>query len=496
MDLALIIIYASFLTFILLYSIVQLNLVILYRRSRKQERPEDVIAPEMKDEDLPFVTVQLPIYNELYVIERLIDAVVDFDYPKDKLEIQVLDDSTDETVEVVAKKVEGLKAQGVNIEHVRRPVRKGYKAGALAYGMDIAKGDFIAIFDADFLPVEQFLKKTVPFFFEDDRIGVVQTKWEHINQEYSLLTKLQAVGLDAHFTVEQRGRNQGGHFINFNGTAGIWRRATIEDAGGWQSDTITEDLDLSYRAQLKGWRFKYLENVGSPAELPAEMNALKSQQFRWSKGAAECTVKNLPRVIRAKGMSFNSKLHAIFHLMNSFIFVCILMSALLSIPLLFIKDANQEYEILFQLASLYVISFIALSIFYYTSLARDERSGFTSFGKFIKYFPFFLSVSMGLSFHNSIAVFEGYIGRKTPFVRTPKFNINNKADKWAGKKYIMKSIGILTYIEGLLALYFIWGLYLGFSIGDYGMMPFHVMLTFGFGFTFFYSLKHAVARQA
>jgi cellulose synthase/poly-beta-1,6-N-acetylglucosamine synthase-like glycosyltransferase len=491
MELVLIFIYGGFLSFILLYSIVQLNLVILYRKSKKNEKPEDLIAPAIKDEDLPMITIQLPIYNELYVIERLIDACARFDYPRDKYEIQILDDSTDETVELVAAKVLVLKAEGLNIEHIQRPDRVGYKAGALRYGMEICKGEFIAIFDADFIPVPEFLRKTVPWFYSDDKIGVVQTKWTHINQEYSMLTRLQAVGLDAHFTVEQQGRNQGRHFINFNGTAGIWRRKTIEDAGGWQADTITEDLDLSYRAQLKGWVFKYLEDVGSPAELPAEMNALKSQQFRWSKGAAECTVKNLPRVIRAKGVPFGTKVHAIFHLMNSFVFVCILMSALLSIPLLFIKNDFQQYGFIFQLASLYIISFIFLSLFYWTSLARDGDRGIKGFWKFLKYFPFFLAVSMGLSLHNSIAVFEGYVGRKTPFVRTPKFNINTKDDKWQKNKYIMPKLNFLTVVEGLMVVYFLWGIFMGFKIGDYGMMPFHTMLVFGFGFIFFYTLKHS-----
>lgn len=495
MEIVLIVIYASFLTFIFFYSLVQLNLVILYRRSRKNQKPESLVPPEIPRDELPFVTIQLPIYNELYVIERLMDACADFDYPKDKYEIQILDDSNDETVEIVARKVEKLRAKGVDIQHVQRPDRVGYKAGALAYGMDFAKGEFIAIFDADFIPIKEFLLKTIPFFYEDERIGVVQTKWEHINEEYSLLTKLQAVGLDAHFTVEQRGRNEGGHFINFNGTAGVWRKATIEDAGGWQSDTITEDLDLSYRAQLKDWRFKYLENVGSPAELPAEMNALKSQQFRWTKGAAECTIKNMPRVWKAKNMSFSGKMHAFFHLMNSFVFVSILMSALLSIPLLFIKNAYPEYEFLFQLASLFVVSFIALSIFYYTALSRVEEEG-SGFGKFIKYFPFFLSVSMGLSLHNSIAVFEGYLGKKTPFVRTPKFNINNKADSWKKNKYNIRSVSYLTIMEAMLMLYFIWGIVEGIRIGDYGMLPFHIMLTFGFGFIVIYTLKHASAQQA
>ena len=267
MELVLIIIYGLTLSFVFLYSIVQINLVINYLRNSKSRNP----IP-LKNDVLPFVTVQLPLYNELYVVERLIDSITKFNYPKDKFEIQILDDSTDETVEIVAKKVADYKAQGFNIYQNRRTIRTGYKAGALAEGLELAKGEFIAIFDADFLPSTTFLCKTLPFF-NDKGIGVVQTKWEHLNKNYSLLTRLQAFGLDAHFTVEQTGRNAGNHFINFNGTAGIWRKSCIQNSGGWQADTLTEDLDLSYRAQLKGWKFKYLEELGSPSELPAAMNA-------------------------------------------------------------------------------------------------------------------------------------------------------------------------------------------------------------------------------
>ena len=256
----------------------------------------------------PKVTVQLPVYNELYVIERLINTVCEFDYPKDLFEIQVLDDSTDETVNIIAAKIKEKLLEGFDIHHVRRPKRVGYKAGALKYGNEIAKGDFIAIFDADFIPSMDFLKKTIPYF-HDENIGVVQTRWGHINKDYSLLTRLQAFGLDAHFTIEQSGRSSGDHFINFNGTAGVWRLDCINDAGGWQADTLTEDIDLSYRAQEKGWKFKYLEDFESPAELPVAMSALKSQQYRWTKGAAECSVKNLKLIFNSKNVSSRSKFH-------------------------------------------------------------------------------------------------------------------------------------------------------------------------------------------
>ncbi|MCL4130542.1 UNVERIFIED_CONTAM: hypothetical protein GTU68_034570 [Idotea baltica] len=287
------------------------------------------------------VTIQLPVFNELYVVERLIDTVVLIDYPLGKMEIQVLDDSTDESFDIAATKVAEWKAKGVNIKHVKRPERIGFKAGALAYGLELAEGEFTAIFDADFVPDPTFLQRTLPQF-KDDKVGVVQTRWEHLNEDYSLLTRLQAFGLNAHFSIEQGGRNASSHFINFNGTAGVWRNTCIAEAGGWESDTLTEDLDLSYRAQLKGWKFVYKEKIGSPAELPAAMTALKNQQYRWTKGAAECAVKNLPRVFANKEMTFGSKIHALFHLLSSFVFVCVIATAVLSVPLLFVKFHSPE----------------------------------------------------------------------------------------------------------------------------------------------------------
>ena len=297
MEILLIIIYGFFLTFILFYSLIQMHLVILYLKRGKIKKGSTIPTPDY----FPFVTIQLPIYNELYVVERLILQVSKIDYPKDRFEVQILDDSNDETTQIIRKVILKLKESKVKFDLVRRPNRIGFKAGALAYGMNICQGEFIAIFDADFLPKKDFLKKTIPYFI-DKKVGVVQTKWTHINENYSKLTQIQAFGLDAHFTIEQGGRNYGKYFINFNGTAGVWRKTCIEDAGGWSADTLTEDLDLSYRAQLKGWYFKYLEKVESPAELPAAMNALKNQQFRWTKGAAECTRKNLIRVLKTKDL--------------------------------------------------------------------------------------------------------------------------------------------------------------------------------------------------
>ena len=482
------VIYTLCLLFIFFYSLVQAKLAFLYIKTNKVRQETE--QPKLPEE-IPFVTIQLPIFNELYVVERLIDQFVDLDYPKDKFEIQVLDDSTDETVDIIARKVTEVKEQGIDIKQIRRKERVGYKAGALEYGLNIAKGEFIAIFDADFLPEGDFLRKTIPHFYKDPKIAVVQTRWQHINADYSLLTKLQAFGLDAHFTVEQMGRNTGNHFINFNGTAGIWRKESIVDSGGWQHDTITEDLDLSYRAQLKGWRFVYLEEVGTPSELPVAMSALKTQQYRWTKGAAECTRKNLWNVLKRKNLGFGTKIHAFFHLLNSFIFICVLVSALLSVPLLYIKNSTPELSNLFNYATFFLISFLCLSLFYWVS--RPIAKG--KFTSFLGRFPLFLSVSMGLSLHNGIAVIEGYIGRKTPFVRTPKFNLQKTDGNWSANKYLRSSLNLVTVLEIVLVFYFAFGIWSAFILNDFGLMPFHIMLLIGFSVVSYYSIFHSALRK-
>lgn len=492
MDIFLIVIYSSALVFIFLYSIIQANLTILYLRGRKKGKKDpSILLEDLKDENkqLPFITIQLPIYNEMYVIERLIDAVAEFDYPRDRYEIQVLDDSNDETVEIVANKCAAMREKGIDITQVIREERVGFKAGALQYGMNSAKGEYIVIFDADFLPSPDFLGKTLPWF-DDPKIGVVQTRWEHINKDYSILTKLQAFALDAHFSIEQKGRNSGGHFINFNGTAGVWRRETIDDAGGWQADTLTEDLDLSYRAQLKGWKFIFREEIGSPAELPAAMNAIKSQQFRWTKGAAETARKNLGRVFKSD-LPFNTKMHAFFHLMNSSIFICILMLGIVSVPILFLHYQDQRFETLFDFSQYALISTIILAIFFWVSRTRQRKEKMENPLRFFFLFPVFLSISMGLALHNAVAVVEGYIGRKTPFIRTPKFAIKSLKDDWKGKNYVKSGISFLTIMEGFLCLYFLAGLTMTIIKGDFMSIPFMAMLVFGYGTIFFYSVRHA-----
>ncbi|MBA3666021.1 MAG: glycosyltransferase [Bacteroidetes bacterium] len=475
------ILYGLALLFIFLYSIAQASLVYNYLKFKK---PQNIL--NALPYNLPVVTIQLPVYNERYVIERLIDTIAKINYPSDKLEIQVLDDSTDETLEIITKKVEEWQQKGIDIKQVKRTDRKGFKAGALEEGLRVAKGEFIAIFDADFLPTEDFIQQTI-FSFSDPKVGMVQTKWEHINRDYSLLTELQAFGLDAHFTVEQVGRNKGGCFINFNGTGGIWRKACILDAGNWQADTLTEDLDLSYRAQLKGWEFIYLENVGSPAELPPVMSALKSQQYRWTKGGAETAVKHLGTVLRSD-KSFFVKWHALFHLLNSGIFISLITCAVLSVPLLFVKQQFPDLKKLFLLASFFLLSFLILGVLYWISASKRVLHIRNPTLYFFRTFFLFLSVSMGLSLHNAIAVLEGYFGKKTPFVRTPKFNIATKKDNWKANTYISSGINMITIAEGLLSVFFTLAIFKGFQIEEYGLLPFHLMLAFGFATVFYLSV--------
>jgi len=434
----------------------------------------------------PKVTMQLPMYNELYVAERIIETVAAFEYPADKFEIQVLDDSTDETKDLIAKKVAEVAARGVNIKHIHRVDRTGYKAGALDAAMDRVEGEFIGIFDADFVPEKDFLLKTMPYF-QDANIGVVQTRWGHLNKEYSILTELQAFGLNGHFAIEQGGRNSSGHYINFNGTAGIWRKKCIEDAGGWEHDTLTEDLDLSYRAQIKGWRFKYLENVISPAELPITMSALKSQQHRWMKGGAECFRKMFWQVVKAKNVKFSDRVHALSHLFNSSVFLFILTLSLLTMPVLHIKDSFSDLNSIIRFGSFFIVSTIFLMYYYWLSYRDKTENTIRSFFRFFGRFVQFLVVSMGLSLSNTIAVIEGYLGIKSSFVRTPKFNVAVKSE-FKGNKYDKKSISILTIGEGVMFVLFAFTAINRAIYQDLGMVPFHVMLAIGYGLVFFYTL--------
>lgn len=466
---------------ILSYGVVQLVLVIHYLAARKKE----ISYPEVPSV-WPKVVVQLPIYNEKYVIERLIKQVAQLDYPLDKLEIQVLDDSTDETTELVQKALNALPESIQSIyKHIRRPERRGYKAGALAYGLTQTDAEFVAIFDADFLPAPTFLKKTIPHFHREE-VGVVQTRWAHLNASFSLLTELQGFGLDAHFTIEQVGRNSQNHFINFNGTAGVWRTKTIEEAGGWEADTLTEDLDLSYRAQVKGWEFVYLRDVASPAELPVSMEAIKSQQYRWMKGGAECLVKNTKRVFYAKGLSLSTRLHGFFHLLNSSIFVGVFFSGLLSLPAAWVISQHRDWAIYAKWTAFFQVSWVILGFFYWLAYSEQKQS----FWRFLRLFLSFLTFMMGLSLHNALAVLEGYTGRKTPFVRTPKFNVSDMTTSWKSNIYLTKKVPLITYLEAGLGLYYIFAVLADISLGFWGMIPFHAMYATGLLLVVYYTFKH------
>ena len=489
-----IIIYTIALLMIFAYSLAQLNLLFNYLTSKKNKDNSETFNFSNPNE-IPYVTIQLPVFNEMYVMERLLDNIAKIDYPKDKLEIQVLDDSTDETFETTRLHIEKLYATGLDIKHIVRTDRKGFKAGALKEGLKIAKGEYIAIFDSDFLPEEDWLKRTVPYF-KNPNIGVVQTRWGHINRNYSILTKIQAFALDAHFTLEQVGRNSKGHFINFNGTAGVWRKDCIIDAGNWEGDTLTEDLDLSYRAQLKNWKFKYLEDVETPAELPIVISAARSQQFRWNKGGAENFKKMLWRVLKSHNISTKTKVHGLLHLLNSTMFLNILVVAILSIPMLYIKNEYAHLKSYFIVMSFFVISTLIFFICYWFMYKNIYGSGLKNFVNYIGLFFVFFSIAMGFSLHNTIAVLEGHLGKKSEFVRTPKFNISKFKDNLKKNKYIKKTVSVHVVFEGLLMLYFAFGMYSAFIVGDqggdFGLFPFHLMLFLGFGFVFFKSLSSKV----
>ncbi len=477
--------YGLCLLLVFFYSVLQLSLAFAYVKN-KRKKTQDV-KPVFDPATTPKVTIQLPMYNELYVAERIIETISKFDYPSDKLQIQVLDDSTDETKDVIAKKVAEVAARGINIQHIHRVDRTGYKAGALDAAMDRVEGEFIAIFDADFIPDPDFLQKTMPYF-QDEKIGVVQTRWGHINKDYSILTELQAFGLNGHFAIEQGGRNSAGHFINFNGTGGIWRKKCIEEAGGWEHDTLTEDLDLSYRAQIKGWKFKYLEDVIAPAELPITMSALKSQQHRWMKGGAECFVKMWKKLLFAKGVKLSDRVHGLSHLFNSSVFVFILIISMLSLVVLHIKDSFSDLNFVLQYMGVFIVSTIFLMYYYWNAYRDKTANTFASFIRFIGRFFQFLVVSMGLSLSNTVAVIEGYLGIKSSFVRTPKFNVSVKSE-FKGNKYDKKSLSIINIAEGILMVTFGFTAINRIAFGDLGMAPFHLMLACGYGVIFFSTLK-------
>ena len=490
LSLVLMSLYSVSLILVLLYSLSQLNLLWNYVQFKKKKEKNPVL--DISDpEKVPFITIQLPVFNELYVMERLLECINLIDYPRTKLEIQVLDDSTDESVELTRGLVKNLKQEGLDITQIRRKDRVGFKARALKEGLITAKGEFIAIFDADFLPQSDWLLHTVPHF-KNKEIGVVQTRWSHINRDYSVLTQIQAFALDAHFTLEQVGRNSKNHFMNFNGTAGIWRKECILDAGNWEGDTLTEDLDLSYRAQLNNWKFKYLEDVETPSELPVVMSSIRSQQFRWNKGGAENFQKLAKKVVRSENIKLSTKLHSVLHLLNSTMFLNVFFVGILSIPMLYIKNEWGHLSLYFDLSSFFIVSTLIFFSCYWVLYRYMKGGGLLNFLEYIKLFFTFYTIAMGFSYHNSLAVLEGHRGKRSDFIRTPKFNIKTLKDSWKKNKYTSKKVSKNIVIEGLLTLYFLFGMYSAFVVGeagDFGLFPFHLMLFIGFGFVFVSSFR-------
>lgn len=466
-------VYMMAMCFVLFYSLTQAHLLFSFLRSSAHPSPLPEALPE---EELPRVTVQLPIYNEQYVIKRLIKAVAQLNYPAEKLEIQILDDSTDLTSEIIQRQIS--KYPQVRFTYLHRSNRAGFKAGALKAGLEAATGEYIAVFDADFVPEPDFIRKTIPHF-QDPQVGMVQSRWTHINEGFSLLTRLQAFALDTHFIVEQTGRNALGAFINFNGTGGIWRKTCILDAGNWESDTLTEDLDLSYRAQQRNWKFVYRSDVASPAELPPVMSAIKSQQFRWTKGGAECAVKHLRQVWHA-GLPLRVRLHATAHLLNSAVFIAILVGSLCSIPIwwAFYQDWLPAYY--FRGAAIFLLGFVVIAAVYLVGNLSLKKYSWKSLGRFLWELPLFLSVSMGLSIHNANAVWEGLLGRKSAFVRTPKYNLKKNRNAWKQNSYHQPAMSIGTYVELGMACSFTAVVLFSLFVQTYEMLLFHSMLAVGF----------------
>jgi cellulose synthase/poly-beta-1,6-N-acetylglucosamine synthase-like glycosyltransferase len=458
-------------------------IVYLYMK-HKGERPQPLATLTQ----LPRVTVQLPIYNEMYVTDRLIDAVCKLDYPRELLEIQVLDDSTDETRAVAERTVRRYAEAGVDIVYLHRADRTGYKAGALEAGLAVAKGECIAIFDADFIPTADFLMKSV-HYFSDPKVALVQARWGHINQDYSLLTKIQSILLDGHFVLEHGGRNRAGLFFNFNGTAGIWRRTAIADAGGWQHDTLTEDLDLSYRAQLNGWQFVFLPDLVAPAEVPVEMNAFKSQQHRWAKGSIQTCRKLLPRILRAD-LPVGVKIEAFFHLTANFNYPLMCVLSVLIYPSMIIRYNMGWYEMLLIDIPLFFAATASVANFYMVC-QREIHKDWTSR---LKYMPFLMSIGIGLTVNNTKAVIEAMFNKQSEFTRTPKYGIEGQSDEWITKKYHQNFV-VQPLIELALGIYFTVTVFYALANGIYGTLPFLVLFQVGFLYTGLLSITQQFAES-
>jgi cellulose synthase/poly-beta-1,6-N-acetylglucosamine synthase-like glycosyltransferase len=461
-----------------IYGVHRYTLCYLYFKHRKNYNPN----PLRHFDELPRVTIQLPIFNEQFVIDRLVEAVCGIDYPKDKLEIQVLDDSTDETTEVASGIVSRYAALGHPIVYIHRTNRHGFKAGALDAGLKVANGEFIAIFDADFVPPPDWLMKVIHHFAEPD-VGMVQTRWTHLNRDYSLLTRIEAILLDGHFVLEHGARVRSGDFFNFNGTAGMWRRKAISDGGGWQHDTLTEDTDLSYRSQIAGWRFKYLPEVECPSELPIEMTAFKTQQARWAKGLIQTSIKMLPRIFKSN-VPRRIKIEAVYHLTANLSYPLMIVMTALLIPAMICRFYQGWFQMLLIDFPLFTASSASIAVFY---LASQRELYPKTWMKTFFYLPFLMALGIGLTVTNSKAVMEALFGIKSAFVRTPKYRVAQKGEKSQAAKY-RKRLKLAPWIELLIGTYFLLAIIYTFTNHNYFTAPFLILFVIGYWYTGLMSL--------
>jgi cellulose synthase/poly-beta-1,6-N-acetylglucosamine synthase-like glycosyltransferase len=477
-DLALLIPYFIVLILLASYGVHRYWLVYLYYKHKDRRTTE----PAQRFAELPRITVQLPIFNEQFVVDRLLQAVCALDYPREKLDIQVLDDSTDETVAVASRLVEVYASKGFPVTYHRRSNRYGFKAGALAEGLLSAKGEFVALFDADFVPPPDFLLKTI-HYFTDPKIGMVQTRWTHINRNYSFLTEVEAILLDGHFVLEHSGRARSNVFFNFNGTAGMWRRCVIDDAGGWQHDTLTEDTDLSYRAQLKGWKFIYLQDVECPAELPVEMTAFKTQQARWAKGLIQTSKKILPTVLRSK-QPLHVKMEAWYHLTANLSYPLMVLLSVLLLPAMIIRFYQGWFQMLYIDVPLFMASTFSISSFYLVS----QRELFPkTWLRALLYLPFLMALGIGLTVTNTRAVLEALRGKQSAFARTPKYRVETKKDKVCASTY-RRGLGWVPWVELLIGGYFALTVYYAVINENFVTVPFLVLFVVGYWYTGLMSL--------
>ncbi|MBI5035202.1 MAG: glycosyltransferase [Chloroflexi bacterium] len=462
----------------LVLAIYGFNLVLttwLYWRKRN----ETIETPKLTD--YPRVTIQLPMYNELYVAERLIDAAAVIEWQPDRLQIQVLDDSDDETITLAQARVDYWRKRGVDIGYHRRTDRSGFKAGALAAGLKEATGEYIAVFDADFVPSPDFLQRTIPHFFSQANVGMVQTRWGHLNTTYSVLTQAEALALDGHFVVEQTARSRNGLFFNFNGTAGVWRRVCIDQAGGWQGDTLSEDLDLSYRAQMLGWKFLFLPDVVSPAELPPQIHAFKRQQFRWAKGSTQVLLKLGPRVLTDSTLPLFKRIEGFLHLSGYLMNPLVVFALLVLVPLMAVNAQTPDVMFYFTFAMLGPIVLYGIS----------QRALYPKdWLKHFRYFGVLLLIGTGIALNNSIAVIEAITRRGNTFRRTPKFCVEREEDAWSAKQYVLP-LGWEVVGEWFLSLYAAVGVGVAWSHHLYWTLPYMILYMLSFAFVGGLSLWHA-----